>query len=196
MNHRAHRGEQHQDRHLDHHDHGLGAAHELGPQGIDHGQQDDDGDRQRFQQQRRRRGGHEGGGVTAEGRGVEGERDDVAGPHEQVQPAGEHAVAEALHQEMHRAAGGGERGAELGIGIGGQQRHHAADRECQPHGIAGSLRHHAQDGENARAHHAADADRYGGHHPDLAGAAIGSGRDRPGGAHRHGSTRGSISRRG
>ena len=38
----------------------------------------------------------------------------------------------------------------------------------------------------------------GGHHPDLAGAAIGSGRSigRPGGAHRHGSTRCSISERG
>src|SRR3954470_21840347 len=87
----------------------------LAPRALTTVSTDDDDDRQRFQQQRRRRGGHEGGGVTAEGRGVEGERDDVAGPHEQVQAAGEDAIAEALHQEMHGAAGGGECGAELGI---------------------------------------------------------------------------------
>ena len=91
-----HRREQHEDRHLDGDDDGLPAAHELGAEGVDH------------RQQRRphrppaisaaaREGvcGDEGRGVAAEGRGIERERDDVAGPHEQVEPAGEYAVAES-----------------------------------------------------------------------------------------------------
>ena len=76
-----------------------------------------DADRQRFEQQRRRRSGDERRGVTAESRRVECQRNDVAGPHEQVHAAGQYAVAKTLHQEVHGAARRGERRAELGIGI-------------------------------------------------------------------------------
>ena len=89
-------------------------------EGIDQCENDDGGDRE-DEQQRRRRGRHESRGIAAECGGVERERDDVARPHEQVEPAGEDAVAETLTRKC-TAPPAGEYRTELGIGIGRQQR--------------------------------------------------------------------------
>lgn len=104
-----------------------------------------------------------------EGGGVECERDDVAGPHEEVDGACEDSVAETFDEKIDGAAGGRISGAELCVGVGGEERHDSADSEGEPHGVARDLCDDAEDREDARADHSADADRDGGGKRDFIG---------------------------
>ena len=175
-----------EDQHLDCDDQRLRLADDRRAEEVDADEEEDDPGGQQPRHERAGVVGQERHGVAGEPGRVEGDRDDVGEVLEDVQPAGQDAVAEPLDEELHRAARTRVAHAELRVRVGGEQRHAAADQERHRQRRSRHRGDHAEDREDAGADHPADADADGGEQPDLAAAAGRLG-GRGGGGHDGGS---------
>ena len=142
-----------------HGDHqGLRSPHDLGSDQVDQDHRRDQAHRDALHLPSRSVAREEVAGVPGEAGRVQAHGDHPAEELEDVQPAGDDPVAEAVQQELGRPAPARKDGSQAGIGVHREQGHNRRDDEGQRDPHPGRGRRQAHQGVKARPHHPADPD--------------------------------------